>query len=94
MHLNPLRKGEFEYIDPRDAAMFMALPREVLELKNRVDQLEAISASEGRNKDSMSGDNEILYRKSTDGGSNFGNTVNLSNKEGNQGFPDIAASSN
>ncbi|MPZ08368.1 MAG: hypothetical protein GEU26_18465 [Nitrososphaeraceae archaeon] len=38
----PLRKGEFEYIDPRDAAMSMALPREVLELKNRVDQLEAI----------------------------------------------------
>jgi ethanolamine utilization microcompartment shell protein EutL len=47
-----------------------------------------------QDQDSISGDNEILYRKSIDGGSNFGNTVNLSNKQGNQGQPDIAASAN
>ena len=46
------------------------------------------------NQDSITEDNEILYSKSTDGGSNFGNTVNLSNKPGNQAFPDIAASDN
>jgi hypothetical protein len=38
----PLRKGEFEFIDPRDAAVFMSLPQEVRELKDRLDQLEAI----------------------------------------------------
>jgi hypothetical protein len=47
-----------------------------------------------QDQDSISGDNEILFRKSTDGGSNFGDTVNLSNKQGNQGQPDIAASAN
>ena len=47
-----------------------------------------------QDQDSITEDNEILYRKSTDGGINFGITVNLSNKEGNQGSPDIAASNN
>ncbi|MPZ08485.1 MAG: hypothetical protein GEU26_19090 [Nitrososphaeraceae archaeon] len=45
-----------------------------------------------QDQDSITEDNEILYRKSTDGGINFGITVNLSNQEGNQGSPDIAAS--
>ena len=37
---------------------------------------------------------EIFYKLSTNGGTSFGTTVNLSNKDGNQGSPDIAASEN
>jgi hypothetical protein len=47
-----------------------------------------------QDQDTITEDNEILYRKSTDGGMSFGTTVNLSNEEGNQAFPDIAASLN
>jgi hypothetical protein len=47
-----------------------------------------------QDQNNISEDNEILFRKSTDGGSNFGNTINLSNKQGNQGQPDIVASDN
>jgi hypothetical protein len=47
-----------------------------------------------QDQDAITKDNEILYRKSTDGGTSFGTTVNLSNKDGNQGSPDIAASEN
>ena len=47
-----------------------------------------------QDQDAITEDNEILYRKSTDGGTSFGTTVNLSNKDGNQGSPDIAASEN
>lgn len=47
-----------------------------------------------QDQDAITEDNEILYRKSTDGGTSFGTTVNLSNKDGNQGSPDIVASEN
>lgn len=47
-----------------------------------------------QDQDPITEDNEILYRKSTDGGMSFGTTVNLTNEEGNQGSPDIAASFN
>jgi hypothetical protein len=59
-------------------------------------QLPAIAVS-GNNvyvvwQDSTSGDNNIFYRRSTNNGSTFGSTVNLSNSPG--GTPDIAASAN
>jgi ethanolamine utilization microcompartment shell protein EutL len=40
------------------------------------------------------GNSEILYRRSTDGGASFGGTVNLSNTTVNSGSPRVAASSN
>lgn len=42
----------------------------------------------------VTGNREILYRKSTDGGALFGRTVNLSNTTGNSSGPVVAASSN
>jgi hypothetical protein len=44
--------------------------------------------------DDTSGNNEILYKRSTDGGANFGATVNLSNNAGVSDFPAVAASGN
>jgi hypothetical protein len=40
------------------------------------------------------GNQEILYRRSTNGGANFGGTVNLSNSTGLSQLPSIAASGN
>jgi hypothetical protein len=40
------------------------------------------------------GNQEILYRRSINGGANFGSAVNLSNTTGNSGSPSIAASGN
>jgi hypothetical protein len=45
-------------------------------------------------QDSTFGNSEILYRSSTDGGVNFGSTVNLSNNAGFSVNPSIAASGN
>jgi ethanolamine utilization microcompartment shell protein EutL len=47
-----------------------------------------------RERDSTSGNQEILYRRSTNGGANFGSTVNLSNSTGLSQLPTIAASGN
>jgi len=44
--------------------------------------------------DDTSGNAEILYRKSTDGGASFGSTVNLSNDAGSSESPSIAISGN
>ena len=44
--------------------------------------------------DNSLGNFDILFRKSTDGGANFGGTVNLSNTTVNSGSPRVAASSN
>jgi hypothetical protein len=45
-------------------------------------------------EDNAVGSNEILYRRSTDGGANFESTVNLSNNLGNSVLATIAASGN
>jgi hypothetical protein len=45
-------------------------------------------------RDDTSGNFEILYRRSTDGGANFGSTVNLSNNAGGSFNPAIAVSGN
>lgn len=37
---------------------------------------------------------EIVYRRSTDGGANFGSTINLSNNAGSSGSPAITVSGN
>ena len=37
---------------------------------------------------------EIFYKLSINGGTSFGNMVNLSNNAGSSGFPDVAASGN
>jgi hypothetical protein len=37
---------------------------------------------------------EIFYKRSVDRGTNFGDTINPSNKQGNQGQSDIVASNN
>src|SRR5919112_2206167 len=42
--------------------------------------------------DDTSGNSEILYRKSTDGGASFGGTVNLSNTSGRSSTPAVAVS--
>jgi hypothetical protein len=44
--------------------------------------------------DSTPGNSDILYRRSTNGGANFGSTLNLSNNPGNSGVSAIAASAN
>jgi hypothetical protein len=44
--------------------------------------------------DTTPGNPDILYRRSTDSGANFGSTVNLSNTVGGSGVPDVAASGN
>lgn len=44
--------------------------------------------------DDIEGNNEILYRRSTDGGANFGSTINLSNNNEESVRPAIAASGN
>jgi hypothetical protein len=44
--------------------------------------------------DTTSGNSEILYRRSTDGGASFGNTMNLSNNPGQSLAPAIAAMGN
>ena len=38
------------------------------------------------------GNDEVFYRRSTDGGASFGSTVNLSNNDGHSDLPAIAAS--
>jgi hypothetical protein len=45
-------------------------------------------------EDDTSGNFEILYRRSTDGGANFGATINLSNNAGVSANPAIALSGN
>jgi hypothetical protein len=45
-------------------------------------------------EDDTTGNNEILYKKSTDGGATFGTTVNLSNNAANSGQSAIAAAGN
>jgi hypothetical protein len=47
-----------------------------------------------RERDSTSGNQEILYRRSTNGGANFSGAVNLSNSTGLSQLPAIAASGN
>jgi hypothetical protein len=37
---------------------------------------------------------EIFYKLSINGGTSFGNTVNLSNNAGSSGFPGVAATGN
>ncbi|MGH9978610.1 MAG: hypothetical protein ACRD8Z_22675 [Nitrososphaeraceae archaeon] len=44
--------------------------------------------------DNTPGNNEILYKRSTDGGATFGATINLSNSAGESRDPAIAAFSN
>jgi hypothetical protein len=46
------------------------------------------------NDNTLPGEFEILYRRSTDGGANFGATINLSNNAGFSSVPAIAASGN
>jgi hypothetical protein len=45
-------------------------------------------------QDNTPGSYDILYRRSTDGGSSFSSTVNLSNNVGDSDLPAIAASGN
>ena len=45
-------------------------------------------------KDNTLGNDEVFYRRSTDGGATFGRTVNLSNTAGFSGAPSIAVSGN
>jgi hypothetical protein len=42
----------------------------------------------------VTGNSEILYRKSTNGGDSFGSAVNLSNTTENSFSPRVAASNN
>ena len=44
--------------------------------------------------DNTPGNSDILYRKSTDGGSYFDATVNLSNNVGGSNNPEIAVANN
>jgi hypothetical protein len=59
---------------------------------------QAVAASENNVyvvwDDNTTGNNEILYRRSTDGGAGFSATVNLSNNAGSSNIPDIAAFAN
>jgi ethanolamine utilization microcompartment shell protein EutL len=47
-----------------------------------------------RERESTPGNQEIVYRRSTNGGANFGSTANLSNNTGLSQLPAIAASGN
>jgi hypothetical protein len=60
--------------------------------------LPSIAASENNVyviwRENMSGNNEILYRRSIDGGANFEPAVNLSNNAGGSGLPSVVISGN
>ena len=45
-------------------------------------------------RDTTVGNQEIFYKRSTDGGANFGDVINLSNNAGNSLLPAVASSGN
>jgi hypothetical protein len=89
--------GNFEIFYKRDGADFDPT---TINLSNNggISDRPAIAVS-GNNvhvvwQDTTQGNSDILYRRSTDGGANFGPTINLSNNAGFSFRPAIAVSGN